>query len=72
MDSVCSPRDTSNLLSIFAVALILLALPIGSPLIGPIHHGLVVEILEAGGGEEEARLPYLKVSLSPKPVAAEG
>lgn len=36
----------------------------GRPLIGPIHHELVEEILEAGEGEEGARMSYLKVSLS--------
>lgn len=34
------------------------------PLIGPIHHELVEEILGAGRGEEEARMSYLKVSPS--------
>lgn len=35
------------------------------PLIKPIYHGLVVKILEAGWGKEEAHVPYLKVFLSP-------
>lgn len=34
-------------------------------LIKPIYHGLVGKILEAGGGKEGARVPYLKVFLSP-------
>lgn len=56
-DLVRSETDTSYLLFFFAGALTLLASPVSSMLIGPIHHGLVEEILEAGGGEEEARVP---------------